>query len=583
MVDRLITLFESTEREFNTNGIGPLPDAISCSVTEETNSMYELEMVYPISGMNYSELTFRRLLYVKPNPYSNRQPFRIYALSKPLDGQVTINARHISYDLSDYTASPFSAISIVSAFTNLRNAVDVEDFPFKFWTDKETAVEMETTVPLSVRSILGGIEGSILDTYRGEYEFDGFTVKLWNHRGTDRGVSINYGKNLTSLKQDENCSDVYTAVRPYWYRESNSTDSDIPDENSGYVELHDKIIMVDQEADYVKILPLDLTNDLQEKPTEEELRAAAVNYIQEHDIGTPKVSLDVSFVNLSDADEYNDLALLEMVKLCDTVDVVFPKLGVNVSAKVNKTVYNVLSGRYDSIELGESKADLTRTISINNKTIKERVTKTDLEQAVSIATNLITGQSGGYVVLNPAEQPQELLILDTPTLETAVNVWRWNSGGLGFSSNGYMGPYTTAITSDGKIVADFILAGTMSANLIKGGVLQLGSRLNQNGALEVYDETNTLISSLDKNGLRMYGTDGFYLSVTPEDGFAGFDGRTNPPTKLFWVNEDEFHQKKSVVEEEITLFNKMRFIPIELRDGNNQVINDGVALVSVAT
>ncbi|MBP5598642.1 MAG: phage tail protein [Pseudobutyrivibrio sp.] len=583
MVDRIITLFESTEREFNTNGIGPLPDAISCSVTEETNSVYELEMVYPISGMNYSELTFRRLLYAKPNPYSNRQPFRIYALSKPLDGQVTINARHISYDLSDYTASPFSAISVVSAFTNLRNAVDVEDFPFEFWTDKETAVEMETTVPLSVRSILGGIEGSILDTYRGEYEFDGFTVKLWNHRGTDRGVSINYGKNLTSLKQDENCSDVYTAVRPYWYRESNSTDPDIPDENSGYVELHDKIIMVDQEADYVKILPLDLTNDLQEKPTEEELRAAAVEYIEEHDIGTPKVSLDVSFVNLSDADEYNDLALLEMVKLCDTVDVVFPKLGVNVSAKVNKTVYNVLSGRYDSIELGESKADLTRTISINNKTIKERVTKTDLEQAVSIATNLITGQSGGYVVLNPAEQPQELLILDTPTLETAVNVWRWNSGGLGFSSHGYTGPYTTAITSDGKIVADFILAGTMSANLIKGGVLQLGSRLNQNGALEVYDETNTLISSLDKNGLRMYGTDGFYLSVTPEDGFAGFDGRTSPPTKLFWVNEDEFHQKKSVVEEEITLFNKMRFIPIELRDSNNQVVNDGVALVSVAT
>ena len=173
--------------------------------------------------------------------------------------------------------------------------------------------------------------------------------------------------------------------------------------------------------------------------------------------------------------------------------------------------------------------------------------------------------------------------MDAPTIEQAQNVWRWNSSGLGFSSNGYAGPFTTAITADGKIVADFILAGTMSANLIKGGVLQLGSLLNQNGALEVYDETNTLISSLDKNGLRMYGTDGFYLSVNPEDGFAGFDGRTSPPTKLFWVNEDEFHQKKSVVEEEITLFNKMKFVPVTIHDGNNNIVNDGVALVSVAT
>lgn len=583
MVDRMMTLFESTERTFNTNGIGPLPDAISSKVTEETNSVYELEMTYPITGMNYSELTFRRLIYAKPNPYANRQPFRIYSLSKPLDGIVTINARHISYDLSDYTASPFSAISIMSAFTNLRAAVDVEDFPFDFWTDKETAADMATNIPLSVRSILGGIEGSILDTYRGEYEFDGFTVKLWNNRGEDRGVSIRYGKNLTSLKQDENCSNVFTAVRPFWYLEDRSNDPEVPDINSGFVELPEKIIMVDQEADYIKILPLDFSSDIKEKPTVEELREAATAYIEEHDIGTPEVSLDVSFVNLSDADEYKDLALLEMVKLCDTVDVVFPKLGVNVSAKVNKTVYNVLSGRYESISLGTSKADLARTISINNKTIKETVSKTELEQAVSIATNLITGQSGGYVVLNPAEQPQELLILDAPSLGQATNVWRWNSGGLGFSSNGYTGPYSTAITSDGKIVADFILAGSLSANLVKGGVLQLGSRLNQNGSLEVYDETNTLISSLDKNGLRMYGTDGFYLSINPEDGFAGFDGRTNPPTKLFWVNEDEFHQKKSVVEEEITLFNKMRFIPIEIRDENNQITSDGVALVSVAT
>lgn len=576
MVDRIIRLFDSSETAFVSNGLGSLQDAIKCLVTEELNGPFELEMTYPLTGSKFDNIAFRNIIFAKSNPYANPQPFRIYNISKPMDGKVTVNAQHISYDLADITVAPFSATNVVSAFANMKAASDVP-CPFEFWTDKQTAVDIATHFPLNMRSILGGREGSILDTYRGEYEFDGYTVKLWNNRGADRGVAIRYGKNLTSLKQEENCSNVYTAVRPYWYQEPTG------DDDGGLVELTEKIIVVDDTDDYTRILPLDLTSEFDHKPTEEELRAAANSYIEKTDLGTPKVSLDVSFINLADTDEYKNIAPLEMVKLGDTVDVEFPKLGVMASAKVIKTTYNVLSGRYESIELGSERANLTTTISTQGKHIKEKTTKTDLQTAISTAASLITGHSGGYIVLNPIEQPQEILILDAPTLDEAINVWRWNSGGLGFSSNGYAGPFTTAITADGKIVADFILAGTMSANLIKGGVLQLGSRLNQNGALEVYDETNTLIASLDKNGLRMYGTDGFYLSVNPDDGFAGFDGRTTPPTKLFWVNEDEFHQRKSVVEEEITLFNKMKFIPVTIRDSNNQIVNDGVALVSVAT
>lgn len=576
MVDRIIRLFDSSETAFVSNGLGSLQDAIKCLVTEEVNGPFELEMTYPLTGYKFDNIAFRNIIFAKSNPYSNPQPFRIYNISKPMDGKVTVNAQHISYDLADITVAPFSATNVVSAFANMKAASDVT-CPFEFWTDKQTAADIATYFPLNMRSILGGREGSILDTYRGEYEFDGYTVKLWNNRGTDRGVAIRYGKNLTNLKQEENCSNVYTAVRPYWYQEPTGED------DGGLVELTEKIIVVDDTDDYTRILPLDLTSEFDHKPTEEELREAADSYIEQTDLGTPKVSLDVSFVNLADTDEYKNIAPLEMVKLCDTVDVEFPKLGVMASAKVIKTTYDVLSGRYESIELGSAKANLSTTISTQGKQIKEKTTKTDLQTAISTAASLITGHSGGYIVLNPIEQPQEILILDAPTLDEAINVWRWNSGGLGFSSNGYAGPFTTAITADGKIVADFILAGTMSANLIKGGVLQLGSRLNQNGALEVYDETNTLIASLDRNGLRMYGTDGFYLSVNPDDGFAGFDGRTTPPTKLFWVNEDEFHQRKSVVEEEITLFNKMKFIPVTIRDNNNQIVNDGVALVSVAT
>lgn len=578
MVDRVIRLYDASESVFASTGLGSLSDAISCMVEEELNGTFELEMKYPIYGRKYEDILFRNFVYAKPNPYSNPQPFRIYGITKPMDGVVTVNAAHISYDLADITVAPFSATSVVSAFTNMKAAADV-NCPFEFWTDKTTAVDMVTRIPLNMRSILGGIEGSILDTYRGEYEFDGYTVKLWNNRGTDRGVSIRYGKNLTSLKQEENISEVFTAVRPYWYREVSETGS----EDGGLVELPEKIISIEGTTDYVKILPLDLTSEFDNKPTAAELREATEEYINTHDVGVPKVSLDVSFANLADSDEYANVAVLERVSLGDTVDVEFPKLGVMSTAKVIKTKYDVLAGKYDSVELGSEKANLVTSISVQEKKIEEKPSKTELQNAIAVASSLITGNSGGYIVTYPVEQPQELLIMDAPTIELAQNVWRWNSGGLGFSSNGYAGPYTTAITADGKIVADFILAGSMSANLIKGGVLQLGSRLNQNGSLEVYDETNRLISALDKNGLRMYGTDGFYLSVNPEDGFAGFDGRTSPPSKLFWVNEDEFHQKKSVVEEEITLFNKMKFIPVTIRDSNNEIVNDGVALVSVAT
>lgn len=579
MVDRLITLFESTDTDFSTNGIGALPDAITCTVTEERNGAYELEMTYPITGVRYNEITERRILLARPNPYASLQPFRIYAISKPMDGTVTVNAEHISYDLSGYTVSPFSASDVVSALATLKMSSDVE-CPFDFWTDKETSGTVNIPTPLSMRAILGGVEGSILDMYKGEYEFDGYTVKLWNARGENRGMSIRYGKNLTNFQQEENCSDVYTAVRPYWYKEKGDSDTSEEEEDYGYVELTEKIINVPGDFNFLKIMSLDLTEEFDSKPTEEELRAAAQTFINENDIAVPKVSITVSFVQIADDTMYRDVAILERVQLCDIVNIEFPKLGVSATAKCVKTSYDVLGKRYLAIELGDAKTDLTKSISIQNKTVKELPTKTDLEKAITNAANLITGQTGGYVVLNPSEHPQEILILDHPTIEEAVNVWRWNSGGLGFSSTGYNGRFDTAITMDGKIVADFILAGTMSANLIKGGMLQLGSNLNQNGSLAVYDEANNTIATIDNNGLKLYGTDGFYLIINPEEGFAGYDGRTTPPNKLFWVNEDEFHQKKAVVEDEIRLCDRMSFLPVTITDGNN-VVNNGIAVVAV--
>lgn len=462
MVDTMITLFESTEKEFKVNGMGSLPDAITCEVTEERNGAFELEMSYPVTGKRYSDLSMRRIIFAKPNPYSDSQPFRIYAISKPINGIVTIDAEHISYDLSGVPVAPFRADAASNVFVKMKAAASV-DCPFTFWTDKTTKATMNVAKPSSIRSLLGGAEGSVLDIYGGEYEFDKFTVKLHNNRGTNRGVSIRYGKNLTDLKQEENCSSVYTGVYPFWYSE-----------DEGLVTLSEKIVEAEGTYDFTRIYPLDLSSEWQEKPAESDLRDRAKTYIKNNDIGIPKVSLDVSFVQLSQSEEYKHISLLEEVYLCDTVNVEFPELGVSATARCNKTVFDVLTNKYVKIELGDAKSNLASTIIEQSKNIAKIPTKNFLEQAIGRATQLITGGLGGYVIIHSStggKHPDEILIMDTDDIKTAKNVWRWNKGGLGYSNKGYEGPFETAITASGEIVANFITAGEFDGSLIKAGTV----------------------------------------------------------------------------------------------------------------
>lgn len=295
MVDTMITLHESTETSFTTNGLGTLSDAITCEVTEERNGEFELEMEYPVTGIRYKELQLRRIIMAKPNPYSDLQPFRIYAITKPINGIVTVNAEHISYDMSGYPVSAFAADTVQNAFINMKSASAV-NCPFSFSTDKTTTANMTVLKPSSMRSLLGGVDGSILDVYGGEYEFDKFNVKLWNKRGADRGASIRYGKNLTDLKQEENCSSVYTGVYPFWYSEQ-----------EGLVQLNEKIVKASGTYNFTRIYPLDLSQEWQEKPNQEQLRTRANSYMKANNIGVPAVSLTVSLYSY-----HNLLSMLNM-------------------------------------------------------------------------------------------------------------------------------------------------------------------------------------------------------------------------------------------------------------------------------
>ena len=466
-------LYAANTTDFSSFGLGVLTDTISCEVTEERNGVFECLLKYPVSGQHYGLITKECIIKAKPNDTAADQAFRIYRITKPLNGIVTIYGQHISYDLANVPVLPFVTESRSPQL--ILSQLLSGDTRFTGWTDYSDAKAFSVTQPKSVRACLGGTEGSMLSQWHGEFEWDNFTVKFHSHRGQKTGVVIEYGKNLTALEQNEDNSGVYTALLPYavYTPEGANTET--------VVTLPEVTLpIVTSEIIRAKTLIMDFSDQFGSDTaiTEDTLRAKANSYIKANPLGATIPTVKVSFEPLWKQPEYS--ALLERVNLCDTVTIKHSLLGVSVSAMVIETVYDTLAERYKSISLGQSKSSMIATISEVQSTV-DKVESTVgrfpklLQTAIGKATELITGQSGGYVVIHTSEengQPYELLILDAPSIDEAVNVWRWNVGGLGFSHNGYNGPYETAITADGQIVADFITSGSLVANIIKAGVIQ---------------------------------------------------------------------------------------------------------------
>ena len=484
-------LFPSTATEFTTQGLGALSDAISCIVTEERNGLYELEMQYPQSGIHFSEIQNRCIVYAIPSPYREAQPFRVYRITRPINGIATIYAQHISYDLAGIPVNPFTAGSAAEALSGMASHTAVES-PFSFWTDKSTTANFSVLVPSASRSVLGGVEGSILDVYGGEYLFDKFLVRLYNQRGNDNGVVIRYGKNLTDVEQDANISSVATGVLPYWVGAEGEV-------------VQGNIVNADGTFDFVRIMTIDFSSDFENQPTASELETRAMQYIKSNKIGVPSVSISVSFVQLEQTEEYKDLALLEKCDLCDTVTVQFEALGINAKAEIVRIITDVLLERYESVEVGDIRANIAYTIADQQQKIEKAPTTSAMQQAINNATNWLTS-ADGYVIAVKDDNGtwKEILFLDTPSVETAKNVLRINTNGIGFSTNGVNGPYRNAWTIDGSLVADFITTGVLTANLIKAGVLQ-----SLNGATSINMETGE--ASL--TGSITTASDGFQVTL----------------------------------------------------------------------
>ena len=501
-------LYNKSETTFTHNGVGLLSEAVKATVTEERNGSYELSLQYPITGRFYSEITEGAIIKAKANETSEPQLFRIYKSSKPINGIVTYSAEHISYDLNGI---PLLGFSIKNATPQMALTKAIEGAslpcPFTAYSNISTLNSTEILTPCSVRALLGGQTGSLLDVWGGEYEFDNFTVKLYLHRGKDNGVVIEYGKNLKDLKQESNIAECYTHLMPYAVY---TVQDESGNSEEKYVYLAEKVIPLTEAEDigHYKAFIMDFSDRFgdNEEITEEKLRAKATAYAAAADLGTPKVNITVSFVQLWQTEEYKNIAPLERVKLCDTVTVRFSKLGVAATSKVIKTVYNSLQEKYESVTLGDAKSSFANTVNKQQAAIQEIKSSVkkgqaeaaeQLKKAIANATSLITGHSGGYVVLNPAEKPQEILILDAPTIDEAVNVWRWNSGGLGYSSTGYNGEYSLAMTMDGAIVADFISAGILNGALLQADSVQ-SSAISQHYKAEVTNEIGETVSSIEQ-------------------------------------------------------------------------------------
>lgn len=527
--------YDPFETSFTTNGKGRLLDCSSCIVTEERNGIYECEFQYPITGRFYQELiTDGGVVGVIHDDHHDIQPFEIYKHSAPIDGVVTFNAHHISYRLGGISVKPFSASSCALALQGL-NTNSITTNPFTFWTDKGTTADFEVTHPDNIRALLAGQDGSVLDVFGGgDYEFDKFAVKLYASRGNDTGVTIRYGKNLADVKLEKDRSGTFTGIVPYyqnedtivtlsdWYVVSPYADTEYPwtDENENII-TDENGTQIDFAPAVVTVVPMDFSNQFESTPTEAELRQAAEDYLANNSPWLPDENITVDFVQMWQTPEYENVAALQRVSLCDTVSVFYPELGVIQSnQKVIKTLYNVLLERFDSMELGQLKTTLAQSMTGTLRTEIEQ-TESVLRGVIEHATEMITGGLGGYVVmnLNADGEPQEILIMDTDDISTAVNVIRMNKNGIGFSTSGYNGPFASAWTIDGKFNADFIATGHLLANYIQGGTLTLGGLDGDYGSLEVYDENANLIGKWDKNGWSLYDA---INSLTIEIGRGGF-------------------------------------------------------------
>ena len=472
--EEMIRLYDKNETDFTHNGICILKP-LEATVTEELNGDYSLKVTMP---RGKKEIEIEQIIKA-PTPKSE-QLFRVYNSDIDMLGNQIFYARHIFYDLLDY----FIEDTRPSGSGALAISKILENTPFTGTSDITEQGTAYYQMMNPVKAILGA-DNAFIEVWGGELERDNFNVRMRNHLGTDRGASIRYRKNLTGLRLQTDLSGVYTKIMPTGLQENGQTLLKLPEKyissplidnyvNIKTTRIHYSDIKIDEETTQEQALEM--------------LRNAATQEF-ENGIDKPQITATVEFIPLQDTEEYKDFAVLESVYLGDTVKIFHEDLNIELEAQIIEYEFDALSKRYNKLILGNANPKYGDTQKKYIEKQKEETT-TALEQDIINATQLITGNQGGYIVMSPSEKPQEIFIMDTPDMTTARKVWRWNLSGLGYSSTGINGPFALAMTMDGAVVADFITTGVLNGALIKAGSVQAGS-LSQEYKKSVTDAINS--------------------------------------------------------------------------------------------
>lgn len=553
----MIKIFGETDKDFTSNGDYVI-QPIKAKIHKEDNGKFYLDIEADISYVDI--LTANRII-VAPTP-QGEQAFRIKNPEKTKH-KITIKAQHISYDAENYVIADSYVVD-----KNCNDAMDhlnmETDNPSPFQVVSDIA---EINSYRCVRTSLYDAFSTVLERWGGHFVRDNYRFGIMSNIGRDNGVTVRYKKNLKEMTCTANWDNVVTKLMPvgkdgllldevYLY---SKTQYDIP---------FTKVVSFNQNIDQELYKDADGKFDevAYNKALIDDLRKKGQAYVDGNCV--PKVNYTLK----ANIEKVTDIG--------DTIEVIDEPMGVDIITHVISYDYDCILGKYTELEFGNFQQKVSGLMDTVSSTIEQSVEKNNeklqviFSDAIQHAQDTILGMLGNSYVVYEGDK---ILVVDALPKEEAHHVIMINSGGIAFSSTGINGTFESAWTIDNVLNMQHINVINLVADMIKGGTLKLGSNLNQNGQIEVYDEANNLIAKLDKNGLIMYGLDGSYLVVNNYVGFAGYD-RTG--AKTFWVSGDEFHQKKSVIEEEITLCNKARFIPITVKDGDT-VVNDGIGIVGV--
>ena len=544
----MLRVFSPSDTDFTSNG-DVVIQATLAVVHKTDNGDYYLELQ---CGLEYVDFVKSENIIVAPTP-QGAQAFRIENVELTRT-KISVKAWHKFYDSKNYLIADSYVVdkNCNDALDHLNNATDTVS-PFTTLSDVQTVASYRC-----VRKSLYEAINTVLERWGGHLVRDNNSIQIRQSIGSDNGVTIQYRKNLKDISVSYDWSGVCTKLLPVG---KDGFTIDYVYSQQQYDVPYTKTVSFEQDInseDYED-------EDQYQTALRDDLTAQAQKYLETSQYPAINYTLNANMERITD--------------IGDTVVVFDERLGVNITTHVLSFEYDCIQERYIQVQFGTASAtlsDLMNTVTSDiNSSINEnnQTLSVTLKESLTEAENKIwNALSSSYVIY----QGNQILVVDTLPAEDANNVIRINSGGIAFSNTGINGPFSSAWSIDNVLNMENINVLNLTADLIKGGTLKLGSNLNQYGLIEIYDEANTLIAQLDKNGLKMYAQNGAYIIINTEVGFAGYDKNG---VKTFWVSEDEFHQKKSVVEEEITLCNKVRFIPIEVYD-NNTLVNDGIGLVS---